>query len=157
MVVGRLLGSYRAPGRVPGISIGNSRDTRVNGELASKRAQAPVGPKGDITAVLTPLPPGDVCRGTPMDAPPRHSSRLFAHCAEGHRYASPVIPLRQLLQQAEQATPAQRIDLRDSIAAHGTDALPLVSTWLARDRLGLLATRLTGHAARARPAARPRP
>lgn len=77
-----------------------------------------------------------------MDSPPRHTSRFFAHCAEGHRYASHVIPLRQLLEQAEQATPAQRIDLRDSIAAHGTDALPLLSTWLARDRLGLFAAKV---------------
>lgn len=53
-----------------------------------------------------------------------------------------MTPLQQLLAQAEQATPGERIELRDSIAAHGVDALPGLSTWLEGDRLGLFAARV---------------
>lgn len=53
-----------------------------------------------------------------------------------------MTPLEQLLEHAEQATPGERIELRDSIAAHGTDALAALSTWLEGARLGLFAARV---------------
>ena len=64
-------------------------------------------------------------------APPRRRS-----------YARYVTPLEQLLEHAEQATPGERIELRDSIAAHGTDALATLSTWLEDARLRLFAARV---------------
>ncbi len=62
-----------------------------------------------------------------------------------------MISLEQLLKQAEQATPAARIDLRDSIAAYGTDALPPMSTWLAGDRLGMFAAKVIERIAKHHP------
>jgi hypothetical protein len=53
-----------------------------------------------------------------------------------------MTPLEQLLKRAEHATPGERIELRDSIAAHGTNALPGLSAWLEGDRLGLFAARV---------------
>ena len=53
-----------------------------------------------------------------------------------------MTPLDQLLERAEHATPGERIELRDSIAAHGTDALPGLSAWLEWDRLGFFAARV---------------
>jgi hypothetical protein len=50
--------------------------------------------------------------------------------------------LEQLLERAEHAAPGERIELRDSIAAHGTDALPGLSAWLEGDRLGFFAARV---------------
>jgi len=53
-----------------------------------------------------------------------------------------MTPLEQLLERAEHATPGERIELRDSIAAHGTDALPGLSAWLEGDRLGFFAAKV---------------
>jgi hypothetical protein len=53
-----------------------------------------------------------------------------------------VISLADLLEQAERATPGSRIDLRDRIAAYGTEALPALTAWLGTDRLGFFSARV---------------
>ena len=59
-----------------------------------------------------------------------------------------MTPREQLLERAEHATPGERIELRDGIAAHGTDALPGLSAWLEGDRLGFFAARVIERIAR---------
>lgn len=59
-----------------------------------------------------------------------------------------MTPLEQLLERAEHATPGERIELRDGIAAQGTDALPGLSAWLIGDRLGFFAARVIEHIAK---------
>jgi hypothetical protein len=53
-----------------------------------------------------------------------------------------VTPLAELLDQAEQAPPGERIDLRDRIAAYGPEALPPLTRWLVTDRLGFFSARV---------------
>jgi hypothetical protein len=50
--------------------------------------------------------------------------------------------LDQLLDLARTADPGQRIDLRDAIASHGSDAIPSMKVWLAEPRLGAFAARV---------------
>lgn len=56
--------------------------------------------------------------------------------------------LADLLDQAERATPGARIDLRDRIAAYGTEALPALTAWLATDRLGFFSARVIAEIAK---------
>ena len=55
--------------------------------------------------------------------------------------------LDALLRAAKEATPAERIDLRDAIAAHGAGGIDAVSAWLADEDLWRLAVRVIGKAA----------
>jgi hypothetical protein len=50
--------------------------------------------------------------------------------------------LDDLLHQAERADASDRIELRDPIAAHGTEAIDRVAPWLEDDRLGAFAVRV---------------
>jgi hypothetical protein len=59
-----------------------------------------------------------------------------------------VTSLADLLDQAERATPGARIDLRDRIAAHGSEALPALTAWLATDRLGFFSVRVIAEIAK---------
>ena len=56
--------------------------------------------------------------------------------------------LEQLLADAERAPPGSRIDYRDRIAAHGTDALPALVAWLTTDRLGFFSARVIAEIAK---------
>jgi hypothetical protein len=59
-----------------------------------------------------------------------------------------VTSLADLLEQAERASPGARIELRDSIAACGTEALPALIAWLASDRLGYFSARVIAEIAK---------
>jgi len=50
--------------------------------------------------------------------------------------------LQALLEAAKAANPGERIQLRDSIAAHGARAIPAMSGWLDDARLGAFAVRV---------------
>jgi hypothetical protein len=60
-----------------------------------------------------------------------------------------VTSLGELLDQAERATPGDRIGFRDPIASYGVEALPALAGWLATDRLGFFAARVTEEIAKA--------
>jgi hypothetical protein len=52
-----------------------------------------------------------------------------------------VASLDDLFDQAQRASPGDRIDYRDPIASHGADGLPRLAGWLQDERLGLFAAR----------------
>lgn len=54
--------------------------------------------------------------------------------------------LAKLLERAESADPANRIDLRDPIAAHGTAAIEAVTPWLRIPSLAAFAIRVIARA-----------
>ena len=64
--------------------------------------------------------------------------------------------LEALLRNAEEATPAERIEWRDRIAAHGPDAIEAIRPWLRDNALAAFAIRVveragtSGHQALAR-------
>jgi len=55
-------------------------------------------------------------------------------------------PLAALIDRAEHADPADRIDLRDSIAAHGAAAIEAVTPWLKVPGLAAFAIRVIARA-----------
>lgn len=57
--------------------------------------------------------------------------------------------LAELLERAESADPANRIDLRDPIAAHGTAAIEAVTPWLRVPSLAAFAIRVIARAGQA--------
>jgi hypothetical protein len=58
-----------------------------------------------------------------------------------------MIDLDELLEVAKSADPGTRIELRDSIAAHGGRAIPAMRMWLEIPRLGAFAARVLGRIA----------
>jgi hypothetical protein len=56
------------------------------------------------------------------------------------------VALAKLIARAEGADPANRIDLRDEIAAHGSDAIDAVTPWLKVPALAAFAIRVIARA-----------
>jgi hypothetical protein len=64
----------------------------------------------------------------------------------GMRDPEQPMDLATLLEHARSASPAQRIEWRDPIVAHGADAIEGVAPWLADEVLAAFAVRVIEHA-----------